>query len=938
VRTTAPDELVTRLGAEGVSVVAVTDHHLIDVDFIKAMRNAAGYSLTVLAGVELRTELGAREKVQIIGIFPEDEDLEYLWTKLQGLGIASKDVARKGNDSVWVPFEKACEAIHALGGFVTVHAGSKSNSIEANLPSTKVINRAIKTDLILKHVDAYEIGKVDDVRAYRETIFPRLGRSFPLVMCSDNHDARDLRSKTSMWVKADPGFRGLLQLKNEPESRIFLGDTPPSVTRVDQAATKYMTAISFERTAEAKDGEIWFSGDIALNPGLVAVIGNKGGGKSALADILALLGDSRASGYFPFLNRDQFLSPKSRLAGMFRAKVNWMSGHVVQRHLDQSVVQAAPELVKYIPQKYLETICSELRGSSDSQFDHELREVIYSHVGDADRLGKQTLPELIAYLTNETEERIGHLAGDLRSCNSVIVGLEDELTPEHRTTLQSQLDQRRAELKAHDEARPKAVEEPQQDPPTQEATAAVTRELAELQAEIARLEVDIAAQRVRDREETAKVASAGKLLLRIGNLGRQHDRFLAESVDDAKILGLDMADVVSLKIDRQPVLIANRQAEEARGSARSSFDAGTEGSLAARLATAVNDATERRQKLDEPGRRYQGYLQALKEWERKRAGIVGAAEMVNSEKELEARLAALDQLPHRIAEERLKRARLLGDIFAAKEDLLAKYRQLYAPVQEFIDGHPVAPEHRALQFEASIVVDTFIENLLENIHQGRKGSFQGENEGRERLRNLVSAADFGSATGALAFVEEVVDHLEHDRRDGGEKTLRLRDQLRLTATPQGVYDFLFGLQYLQPRFELRWAGKPLDQLSPGERGSLLLVFYLLIDKRDVPLIIDQPEENLDNQTITALLVPAIKAAKERRQIIIVTHNPNVAVVCDADQVIHARLQKTDGNRVTYTSGAIENPVITQLIVDVLEGTKPAFDLRDAKYEVLEREL
>ena len=146
------------------------------------------------------------------------------------------------------------------------------------------------------------------------------------------------------------------------------------------------------------------------------------------------------------------------------------------------------------------------------------------------------------------------------------------------------------------------------------------------------------------------------------------------------------------------------------------------------------------------------------------------------------------------------------------------------------------------------------------------------------------------------------------------------------------------MQYLQPRFELRWAGKPLDQLSPGERGSLLLVFYLLIDKRDVPLIIDQPEENLDNQTITALLVPAIKAAKERRQIIIVTHNPNVAVVCDADQVIHARLQKTDGNRVTYTSGAIENPVITQLIVDVLEGTKPAFDLRDAKYEVLEREL
>ena len=51
------------------------------------------------------------------------------------------------------------------------------------------------------------------------------------------------------------------------------------------------------------------------------------------------------------------------------------------------------------------------------------------------------------------------------------------------------------------------------------------------------------------------------------------------------------------------------------------------------------------------------------------------------------------------------------------------------------------------------------------------------------------------------------------------------------------------------------ADKELHQLLPGERGSLLLIFYLLIDKDDVPLVIDQPEENLDNQTIYNLLVP-----------------------------------------------------------------------------------
>ena len=212
----------------------------------------------------------------------------------------------------------------------------------------------------------------------------------------------------------------------------------------------------------------------------------------------------------------------------------------------------------------------------------------------------------------------------------------------------------------------------------------------------------------------------------------------------------------------------------------------------------------------------------------------------------------------------------------------------------------------------------------------------GEQEGQARLRSLVAAADFSTKDGVLAFIGQILDHLRNNKRETPSQPVRLADQLRQGFEPEEVYDYLFGLDYLQPRFELRWQGKTLDQLSAGERGNLLLIFYLLIDQRDVPLIIDQPEENLDNQTIAEMLVPAIKEAKERRQIIIVTHNPNLAVVCDADQIIHARLDKTDGNRLIYTTGAIENPTINQLIIDVLEGTKPAFDLRDAKYDILER--
>jgi len=57
-------------------------------------------------------------------------------------------------------------------------------------------------------------------------------------------------------------------------------------------------------------------------------------------------------------------------------------------------------------------------------------------------------------------------------------------------------------------------------------------------------------------------------------------------------------------------------------------------------------------------------------------------------------------------------------------------------------------------------------------------------------------------------------------------------------------------------------------------------------------------------------------------------------VCDADQIIYADIDKKNGNRVTYESGAIENKSINKHIVDVLEGTRPAFDNRDSKYKII----
>jgi ABC-type lipoprotein export system ATPase subunit len=138
-------------------------------------------------------------------------------------------------------------------------------------------------------------------------------------------------------------------------------------------------------------------------------------------------------------------------------------------------------------------------------------------------------------------------------------------------------------------------------------------------------------------------------------------------------------------------------------------------------------------------------------------------------------------------------------------------------------------------------------------------------------------------------------------------------------------------QYIEPRYTLLFQETNIEHLSPGQRGALLLIFYLLVDTGHNPIILDQPEENLDNETLVSLLVPVLSEAKKRRQIIMITHNPNLAVVCDAEQIIYSAFDRKSKSVIQYTSGGIESPQMNEHVVNVLEGTKVAFDNRGGKY-------
>jgi ABC-type transport system involved in cytochrome bd biosynthesis fused ATPase/permease subunit len=103
----------------------------------------------------------------------------------------------------------------------------------------------------------------------------------------------------------------------------------------------------------------------------------------------------------------------------------------------------------------------------------------------------------------------------------------------------------------------------------------------------------------------------------------------------------------------------------------------------------------------------------------------------------------------------------------------------------------------------------------------------------------------------------------------------------------------------------------------------------VVDREDVPLLLDQPEENLDNTAVRRVLVPALHDARKRRQVLMVTHNANLAVVGDADQIIHCTF--VDG-RFAVQSGSLAEAATGKYSIDVLEGARPAFDNRRVKYE------
>jgi len=648
-----------------------------DVDRIRELQTFGKGKLTVLPGIELRSELGSKP-IHYISIFPEDCDLEHIWTTLQGkLGLTATAIEEKGGDeSIYVLISDGANAVRDLGGVVSIHAGSKSNSIEG-ISNKEQFQQRIKFDVVNDLVDLMEIGQIKDIDVHMKKIFPDTGLDKPLILCSGNHKATNYVVKAPLWLHADATFRGLLMVLREPRERVYIGDRPPDMIRVEQNRTKYIRSLSFQRKTGAPANQQWMSGSIQFNTGLVAIVGNKGSGKSALADTLGLLGATKNEDGFSILSPKRFRHPRDGFAKVFEATIEWESGDSATKCLADSIKQEEVERIKYLPQEHVETVCNEL-ANGEQDFERELKAVIFSHVPEAERLGQTTLDELVQFQTKEKQKRIDTLVKQLREHGRSRAALEAQADPVTKLELLEKIKRRQAELEAHDKAKPAEVANPAAGVGTS-APNALLEDLSRAEETKKTLTDKIAEASKSLRGLERRHAIALRLLEKLDNFQKEFDAFKASLGEDATELGLRAHDLVILSIHKtEPENVRDKAATDLANTKRlldgaTSVDAATPPGLWQQLATAEERIAELQSRLDAPNRAYQAYLKAVADWEAQRAKLEGTDKDSESLKGLQASLAALDKLPEKINKARDEQVKLSLQVHAEK---IAKQRSI----------------------------------------------------------------------------------------------------------------------------------------------------------------------------------------------------------------------------------------------------------------------
>lgn len=735
----------------------------------------------------------------------------------------------------------------------------------------------------------------------------------PCLHGSDAHDHDKIGAPDGSrfsWIKGTPTFDSLKQAWIDPATRAYVGVAPPVRAVPSQVITELKIA-----------GAPWAQTPvIPLNPGLVCIIGARGSGKTALADMIAAGCDAT-----DHRNSASFLHRAEDLLADAAVTIRWEAGDPITRRLTDADTDDGERYprARYLSQKFVEELCS-ADGITDALL-LEIERVIFEAHPLADRDGVLDFAELL-------DLRAARFRSQREREELAIEQISDEIGTELDKAravadIKSQIAQKEKLIKGYESDRSKLV--------SKGSEARVTRLTA----------LSAAAEKVRGylRYFARQQAALGTLKDEVSDMRRnQAPEALRRSKERHSDSGLK---------DRQwdPFLLDYK---------------GDVDALLASQAKNVGDSVASWKgtapaKLEDPNA---FYIRADADLERQPLALLDAEieriqKQVNVDRDTAARFAALTK---KIAEENTALSRLIEKrtdsegargraealvqqreesykrIFQALLDEQAVLVALYTPLMERLDT--AQGTLQKLHFSVQRIAD--LEHWAvageELFDLRRRGPFKGKGTLQERAQRTLGAAwesgDAEAVSAAMArFREENEDELL------AHAPVAKADQTNYRAWLKRFAKWLYSTDHITLQYGIDYGGLDIRKLSPGTRGIVLLLLYLALDDLDDrPLIIDQPEENLDPKSIYDELVALFVAAKAKRQVIMVTHNANLVINTDADQIIIADASAAQPNElppIRYTTGGLESAAIRKAVCDILEGGERAFTERARRLRI-----
>jgi uncharacterized small protein (DUF1192 family) len=673
---------------------------------------------------------------------------------------------------------------------------------------------------------------------------------------------------------------------------VFIGPTPP----VDHDEARVIRSVRLSNS----DG--WFDDiEMPLNAGLVSIIGQKGSGKSALAEIIAY-----AAGGWDDNDKTGFLSRAGDHLSGLKIDLIWTDGRTSTIALGDS--QPEETEVRYLSQRFVERLCADDR--IGTALVKEIEAVIFSYIKPTDTLNASEFGELRTLRTEGLRAEGEQLREDIKR----LIEEECQLRAGAR-----KLGEKKARITTLAKEREGLVKQiPKAANPAQ----------AKLQADLQQRRTELAAVQQAIGADKQKIQKIADIRTRIGTFKAQIARFKSDIDTLLTNAGIEETSSFYPTIpNAEPALTARKgELEKAINDREGSGDSPAKGTawwLEQQIKVLVDKDTADKTRQARI-KTIQDRISAIDTEVARLNGEIAQIEGPNRE---------------RLAAARDERLNAYGAYFDNLKNEQKTLEELYAPVKAKLKDGTAKPQEQDLEFSIRWEVD--LPNWLERgsvLFDQRKTIPYGTMAGltAEANKVLLPAWTSGDTSKIKSALETFLGGFRGD--------LRPADYLRTGVTLADVLEWLYEVDHIKLAYGLKYNGVELEKLSPGTKGIVLLILYLGMDIGDTrPLIVDQPDENLDNESIYNLLTTYFKMAKKRRQIILITHNPNLVVNGDSEQVIVATAQRRQDGlpHITYAAGALENSEpdaqgIRQQVCRILEGGSDAFLKREKRYALGEQ--